>query len=103
MVGDVSDTAAVAAATAAESLPNSKLSSDGLLSIGCANEIRSVSLAFVRFEFRGVLDGGGANEPLLDDVGNFDFPLLLLLLLPPPYDDVDAVALELPNEPGRGR
>lgn len=105
-LGDVSDAATVAAAAAAaESFSNSKLSFDRLLSIGCANEIKSVSLAFVRFAFRGVFDGGGANEPLLDDVGNVDFPLLLLLplLLLPPYDDVDAVALELPNEPGRGR
>lgn len=84
MLGDVSGTAAVAdaanaatavAAAAAESLPNSKVSSIELLSIECANEIKSVSLAFVRFGFRGVFDGGGANEPLLDDVGNVDFPL----------------------------
>lgn len=106
VLGDVSDTAAAVAAAAvmAESLASSKLSFDRLLSIGCANEIKSVSLAFVRFKFRGVFDGGGANEPLLDDVGNDDFPLLLLLPLPlPPNDDDDPVVLELPNEPGRGR
>lgn len=98
---------AAAAATLAESFPNSKLSCDILLSIECANEIKSVSLDFVRFEFRGIFDGGGANEPLLEDVGNVDFPLLLLLppppplLLLPPNDDGDEP--ELQNEPGRGR
>lgn len=109
MLGDASDDAVadVAAADAAmvvvavvESLPNNKSSFDKLLSIGCTNEIKSVSLAFVRFIFRGVFAGGGANEPLLDDVGNGD---LLLPNADDDDDDDDPVALELPNEPGRGR
>lgn len=77
----------------ADSLVNSKLSSE-IISVGLENDIKSVSLIFVvfRFRFRCILDGGGANEPLLDDVGNVvDFPLAAY--------DVDG---EL-NEPGRGR
>lgn len=114
MLDDVSDVgvaAVAAAATAAadmvvvavdESLPTSNKSSfDKLFSIGCTNEIKSVSLAFVRFKFRGVFDGGGANEPLLADVGNGDFPLLPLPNVDD--DDDDPVAPELPKEPGRGR
>lgn len=82
-----------AVAANAESLANSRLSSLAILSVGFENDIKSVSLVFdwLRLGFRCVLDGGGANDPLLDDVGN-DFPLL--------NNDVDG---ELPNEPGRGR
>lgn len=74
-----------------ESLVNSKLSLD-IFSVGIVNDIKSVSLVFVKFRlgFRCVIDGGGANEPLLEDVGNV-FPLAY---------DADG---ELPNEPGRGR
>lgn len=99
--GDVANDDAVVAVVVvavvvanADSLVNSKLSSE-MLSVGLENDIKSVSLIFVvfRFGFRCVLDGGGANEPLLDDVGNVvDFPLAAY--------DVDG---ELPNEPGRGR
>lgn len=100
MADDDDDVVIVVAAAAAvvvanaESLVNSKLSSE-MVSVGLENDIKSVSLVFVvfRFGFRCVLDGGGANEPLLDDVGNVvDFPLAAY--------DVDG---ELPNEPGRGR
>lgn len=83
------------------SLANSKLSSE-MHSVGLENDIKSVSLVFdvLRLGCRCVLVGGGANEPLLDDVGN-DFPLA--------NADADADADdgadddELPNEPGRGR
>lgn len=76
----------------AESLANSRLSLE-IFSAGLENDIKSVSLGlvvFCLFGFRCELGGGGANDPLLDDVGN-DF------LLP---NDVEAA---LPNEPGRGR
>lgn len=85
LTGDVVETAN------AVSLANSKLSLE-IWSVGIANDIKSVSLDLVwfRFGFRCVVGGGGANEPLLDDVGNdFELP-----------NEVDA---ELPNEPGRGR
>lgn len=79
----------------AESLVSSRLSSE-IVSVGFENDIKSASLGFDAFRLglRCVLDGGGANEPLLDDVGNaVDFPPLAAY-------DVDG---ELPNEPGRGR
>lgn len=62
-----------------------------MFSVGLENDIKSASLGFdwLRLGFRCVLDGGGASDPLLDDVGN-DFPLL---------NEVDG---EFPNEPGRG-
>lgn len=84
MTGDV-------AAADAESLVNSKVSLVSV-SVGIANDIKSVSLVFDTFRlgFRCVVGGGGASDPLLDDVGN-GFGL--------PNDVVD----ELPNEPGRGR
>lgn len=98
--GDVADeddddvVAVVAIIANAESLVNSKLSSE-MLSVGLENDIKSVSLVFDTFRlgFRCALGGGGANEPLLDDVGNdADFPVVTYGI----YD-------ELPNEPGRGR
>lgn len=79
----------------AESLAKSRLSSlEMTLSVGFTNDIKSVSLVLdgIRFGFRCVLDGGGANEPLLDDDGNVVFPATAHA-----GDD------ELPNEPGRGR
>lgn len=81
-----------------ESLASSKLSLERF-SVGMVNDIKSASLVFVavRFGLRCELGGGpigGANDPLLDDVGN-GFGLA--------YDiDGDGDG-ELPNEPGRGR
>lgn len=82
---------AVVVDAALESLVNSKLSLD-IVSVGLVNDIRSVSLVFdaFRFGFRCVMGGGGASDPLDDDVGN-DLPMAY---------DVDG---ELLNEPGRGR
>lgn len=93
MANDEDDVLVVVIDASAESFANSKLSSE-MLSVGFENDIKSVSLVFDEFRlgFRCMVEGGGANEPLLDDVGNVvDFPLAV-------YDIDD----ELPNEPGRG-
>lgn len=82
LIGDVNET---------ESVTNNELSS--------LNDIKFVSFVdFIVFVvlirlllFRCIAWGGGANEQLLDEVGNE---------LPKPYDVVDDT---FPNEPGRGR